>query len=354
MPDQNFNVYAAARASDTSLSNTSSIFVYDDGAFRRTSLAVLKSGLAITVSDIPTLSDALGGKAANVHTHTPVDITDLKEFVDDRVNALIVVTGALTKTYNDTTDQLTLDVPTFALPEHTHAPTAITDLGEFIDDRVNALITVSGSLTKTYDDTSNTLTFSVPANSESSNPSYPENPNSGSWVGQFSNTSTGAITANRITYVPIYFSKQSIIDRLAAFSAAAATGGLVRMAIYTSHPTTHLPNTFIAEIATELDFSTGGQKLGTFASNPTIPAGLNYIALIGNLATIQTRIAVNSSFVSFLAEHGVSIPLSNLEQSIVSLVQILTYPTALGGFPATATSTIVNAGGNPTMFARVL
>lgn len=50
----------------------------------------------------------------------------------------------------------------------TSVPAAnVTDLSEAIDDRVNALVLVSGGLTKTYDDNANTLTLGLAAGGSS-------------------------------------------------------------------------------------------------------------------------------------------------------------------------------------------
>lgn len=88
--------------------------------------------------------------------------TTFSETVDDRVNALVVGSQYLTKTYDDPNNTLTLDVDLPAI----HAPldgryTQNSELNEKVDDRLATLIVDSTGLTKVYDNASNLLTLDV-------------------------------------------------------------------------------------------------------------------------------------------------------------------------------------------------
>lgn len=95
--------------------------------------------------------------AANVNS---AGISDFAEAVDDRVAALVVAGAGVTKTYDDTANTLTLTSTTVA---HAHPSADVTDFAEAVDDRANALIVAGAGITKTYDDLAGTLTLASTA-----------------------------------------------------------------------------------------------------------------------------------------------------------------------------------------------
>lgn len=113
------------------------------------------------------------------------DILDFNEGIDDRVSALLTDSPTFDVVYNDVTNNLTINIKTNSISDtevsslsigtinglttalnsksdinHIHSPTNITDLAEFIDDRVSALIQQGTGITVNYNDTTNTLTIS--------------------------------------------------------------------------------------------------------------------------------------------------------------------------------------------------
>jgi hypothetical protein len=113
------------------------------------------------------------------------DILNLSESIDDRIGQLFLDSATLDVVYNDVANSLTINVKPNSIGEtevssleittinglssaladkapilHTHSPVNITDLSEFIDDRVSALLQQGTGITINYNDTSNTLTIS--------------------------------------------------------------------------------------------------------------------------------------------------------------------------------------------------
>jgi hypothetical protein len=114
------------------------------------------------------------------------DILDFNESIDDRIGVLLNDSATLDVVYDDTTNSLTINIKTDSISDsqvsslsiatingltaalnakadisHIHNPSNITDLTEFIDDRVSALIQQGTGITVNYNDTSNTLTISA-------------------------------------------------------------------------------------------------------------------------------------------------------------------------------------------------
>lgn len=123
----------------------------------------------------------LSDKATSSHTHNASDITDLSEAIDDQVASLIVAGSGIIKTYNDAAGTLTIAATgggggsgadwgdiTGTLADQTDLQAALdakvstSALSELVDDRVDALITDSGTVVSAYDDGAGTLTLSVP------------------------------------------------------------------------------------------------------------------------------------------------------------------------------------------------
>jgi hypothetical protein len=113
------------------------------------------------------------------------DILDFNESVDDRISALLVDSSTLDVIYNDVSNSLVINIQPNSISDsqvnalsvskitnlstlladkapviHNHNPGNITDLSEFIDDRVSALLQQGAGITLTYNDSTNTLTIS--------------------------------------------------------------------------------------------------------------------------------------------------------------------------------------------------
>jgi hypothetical protein len=76
-------------------------------------LGALATGILKNTTTTGVLSIATGSDLPS-HTHTASDITNFNESVDDRVAVLLTEGTNVTLTYNDASNTLTIDVPTFA------------------------------------------------------------------------------------------------------------------------------------------------------------------------------------------------------------------------------------------------
>ncbi len=121
---------------------------------------VASANIALTYDDAGNaLTVTATGVAQSVHTHVASDVTDFSEAVDDRVAALVVASSNISVVYDDGGNSLTITATGVAQSSHTHTASQITDFSEAVDDRVNALLVASGGITLTYDDSANTLTI---------------------------------------------------------------------------------------------------------------------------------------------------------------------------------------------------
>lgn len=113
------------------------------------------------------------------------DVLNLTEYIDDRVASLLSNSNTIQDSYNDTSNTLTLEVQANSINDvqvstistskitgldntlankaalvHTHSPIQITDLQEFIQDVVGGLIQAGSNISIVYSDASNTFTIS--------------------------------------------------------------------------------------------------------------------------------------------------------------------------------------------------
>lgn len=89
-----------------------------------------------------------GGGAVSAGT-----VVGLDEWVDDRVNTLVVAGSGVTKTYDDTANTLTLAVSATAAN--------VSDFNEAVDDRVSSLLVPGTGIGLAYNDAGNALTVST-------------------------------------------------------------------------------------------------------------------------------------------------------------------------------------------------
>ena len=103
--------------------------------------------------------------------------SELNESIDDRVDALVVAGSGIVKTYNDTSNTLTLSSPlsagsgivlgysggtyTISVSNPTIDSTLVTDFSEAVDDRVSALLSAGSNVQFTYNDAGNSLSVAV-------------------------------------------------------------------------------------------------------------------------------------------------------------------------------------------------
>lgn len=104
--------------------------------------AVLVSG---NVTDVRNKTRSLAQAWAQIDLNTAaLQSTSLNETIDDRVNALLVDTASVVRTYNDGANTLQFDVP-----------------AEYIQDVVGAFIGAGSGVTVSYNDAANTFTVSL-------------------------------------------------------------------------------------------------------------------------------------------------------------------------------------------------
>jgi hypothetical protein len=89
--------------------STYDVYRYLDGDWRQVGGILVNDTRYYTKAQIDT---ALTGKSDTGHSHTSSDISDFNESVDDRVAALLVEGDNVTLTYDDSSNTLTISVPT--------------------------------------------------------------------------------------------------------------------------------------------------------------------------------------------------------------------------------------------------
>lgn len=108
------------------------------------------------------VATSVNGQTGDV-TIGAADITDLSEFIDDRVNSLLVAGTNVSKTYDDDANSLTLDVLNVAAGTHSHTSSDVTDFTEAAQDAAASLFTTAthSGVTATYSDAGATLALKV-------------------------------------------------------------------------------------------------------------------------------------------------------------------------------------------------
>jgi hypothetical protein len=103
--------------------------------------------------------------------------SELNESIDDRVDALVVAGTGIVKSYNDSSNTLTLSSPlsagsgivlgysggtyTISVSNPTIDSTLVTDFSEAVDDRVYALLSAGSNIQLLYNDAGNSLSVAV-------------------------------------------------------------------------------------------------------------------------------------------------------------------------------------------------
>jgi hypothetical protein len=96
---------------------------------------------------------ALNGKANTAHTHVYADVTDVLENIQDAVAAMIAAGTGITKTYNDTTGTLTIDAT---------GGGGSTD-PEIVRDTIGSALVQGAGITITLNDAGDTITIASTA-----------------------------------------------------------------------------------------------------------------------------------------------------------------------------------------------
>lgn len=109
------------------------------------------------------------------HYHSSTDIPDLGEFVEDKIGSKIVAGPNITVSYNDTTGDTTISgsgsvgtawtsitgkPSTFTPSAHTHVSSEITDLQEYVEDRIGAVVAGGTGISTSYNDSTGVTTIS--------------------------------------------------------------------------------------------------------------------------------------------------------------------------------------------------
>jgi hypothetical protein len=101
--------------------------------------------------------------------------SELNESIDDRVDALVVAGTGIVKSYNDSSNTLTLSSPlsagsgivlgysggTYTIGVSNLNSTLVTDFSEAVDDRVATLLSAGSNIQLSYNDASNSLSIAV-------------------------------------------------------------------------------------------------------------------------------------------------------------------------------------------------
>jgi len=112
------------------------------------------------------------------HNHVAADITDIGEYVEDKIGSKLVGGTNITVSYNDTTGETTVSATgsvstawaditgkpsTFTPSAHTHTSSDVTDLQETVEDYIGSAITAGTNITVSYNDTTGKTTINSTA-----------------------------------------------------------------------------------------------------------------------------------------------------------------------------------------------
>jgi hypothetical protein len=218
---------------------------------------------------------------------------------------------------------------------------------ELIRDTMGTALVAGANITITVNDAGDTITIAASGGSGST---LQLATRSGAWFGSGSGTSASAIMGftGRIFYVPLLVPASMTIDRIGINVQTGDAGTNAKLGIYNSDAN-RLPSTLITACAAPVSTATSGLKEGTFSSNPTLAAGLYYLAWQSDSTAFTLQPYVVSNAAEFWLKN--SIGTTNYGGSEVAIAEGGTYAS---GLPATATPAI-NVGGwfYPVMSVRV-
>lgn len=179
-------------------------------------------------------------------------------------------------------------------------------------------------------------------------------PRSGGWLASGSGISSAGIfdISGRIFYVPIIINTACTIDRIGIHVQTAAAGTNAKLGIYAAG-TNRLPGAKIADCAAAISTASSGRLEGTFTVNPSLAAGLYWLAWQSDSAgfTLQPRVITESALIWVQNSIGT---LNYVGEDDISCTENGTYAS---GLPANATaSPIITTGSGlrpPAMSVRV-
>jgi hypothetical protein len=219
---------------------------------------------------------------------------------------------------------------------------------ELIRDTMGTALVQGANITITVNDAGDTITIAASGGSGRLSTI------NGKYFGEFASFSQGALTANRIYYIPLIVPNSTTVDQLSIWVATSDAAALLKMGIYSPHSTTRLPNSKVVENTADLSGASTGRKDAVFGSNPTLAAGLHWLALASNSSTVQVRIAAANFLPPFCFQNSIDIGIDAAEMNTISIVETFTYASGSAFLPATATPTVALFGQNPVALARAL
>jgi hypothetical protein len=265
----------------------------------------------------------------------PTDIPGLVEYIQDTIYSSTPHLGDLTFTYNDTSNNVTVNINSLAInnshisntaniaqgkilnlvadladkasTNHTHVSSQIVDFSEAVDDRVASLVTCSdGTITFTYNDTTNTLDIKAIAAATN----IPVRKDGSTIVSASAINFTGAAVSvtNSGTVANIDISAaSSVASQIFTVSTGTLAAGAFQIVSFTATPVgmfTNISSDFparlkvfltnayaVADNGRPVNIELTGEH-GCFLEAVTIPANLNldlsppasyYATVVGNL-----------------------------------------------------------------------
>lgn len=222
-------------------------------------------------------------------------------------------------------------------------------IAEVIRDTMGTALVQGANITITVNDAGDTITIAAAGGGETSQ--LP--PRSGAWLASGSGANSAAImgSSGRIFYVPLIVPASCTIDRIGIHVQTGDAGTNAKLGIYGS-TAARLPGSLIAACASPVSTATGGAKEGTFSVNPTLAAGLYWLAWQTDSSgfTLQPKIIANSTLVWMENSLGTANYVGEID---IAAIEAGTYAS---GLPATAAAPTINLGGgwfSPCMSVRV-
>ena len=235
---------------------------------------------------------------------------------------------------SDVTTALALKLDTTAAPE-------------LIRDTIGSALVAGANITITVNDAGDTITIASAGGEASQLP-----PLSGRWLASGSGATSSAIfnVSGRIFYVPLLVPATCTIDRIGVHLQAGSAGTNAKLAIYGSNAS-RFPGNKIADCAAAISTASSGVAEGTFSSNPTLTAGLYWLAWQSDSAsaTLQPRVITGSAL--FCMQNSL---LTDNTVGQDDLYFIQTGVSYASGLPATATATTGSNLKPPCMSVRVV
>lgn len=159
-------------------------------------------------------------------------------------------------------------------------------------------------------------------------------------------TITGSVstltpTVNTVYYLPTWMSRSVTIDRIACNTNGAGTvGATLRMGLYTSHPTTGLPNTQVLDAGALA--SESAASVLQVAVSTVVPQGLVYWAIATNATATGTMIAMAGTSAQTNVMGTLTVgtnPLHYLKTTNTGGVLPTSPPTTIAGYTEVAVGT---------------